>query len=240
MQDKSESSNLTFGARLKKAREAVDLTQVELAQQWDYDPNYIWMLESGTRPFPKKLEHKVVELESQARTIDEIVAHGPPPDLSSQRVDISHLKAFWKNATNEKLEENLRYGLDALKLCDPSERVLVLENMEFYLRYLLRRERDKEMLEKLKSGPPETTGQPALKIGKNQVTPDIAIAADLGQTLAAEIAGQKESAPSRKVVSTSGSKSSPGEHTEPRRRSPSEVPAQAQVESEREHDAKKS
>lgn len=46
------------------------LTQEELAQRWNRSGNYIYLLESGKKPIPKKLEHKIVELEKEAEVRD--------------------------------------------------------------------------------------------------------------------------------------------------------------------------
>ena len=44
------------------------LTQQELAKKWGFtDGNYIYMLESGKKPFPKKIERKLLELENEVR-----------------------------------------------------------------------------------------------------------------------------------------------------------------------------
>jgi transcriptional regulator with XRE-family HTH domain len=66
-QQKSEE-NSKPAARLRKARQLLRLTQAQLAQKWGFkDGNYIWMLEAGEKPFPNKLESKLIELENEVR-----------------------------------------------------------------------------------------------------------------------------------------------------------------------------
>jgi transcriptional regulator with XRE-family HTH domain len=71
VQQKSEK-NLTFPERLKNARKKLNLTQEGLAERMGMAGNYIYLLESGKKPFPLKLEKNLKELE---------LAAGIPPDL---------------------------------------------------------------------------------------------------------------------------------------------------------------
>jgi SOS-response transcriptional repressor LexA len=58
-----------FPKRLRDARLLLRMTQEELAAKWGYSHgNYIYMLESGEKKFPKKLESRVMELEREVQT----------------------------------------------------------------------------------------------------------------------------------------------------------------------------
>lgn len=55
-----------YPEKLKKARTGLKLTQDDVAKRWNFtDGNYIYMLESKTKPFPKHLEAEVDKLESE-------------------------------------------------------------------------------------------------------------------------------------------------------------------------------
>lgn len=54
-----------YAKRLKNARRDLRLTQEELGKRWEISGNYIYMLESETKPFPEKLAPKVEELERE-------------------------------------------------------------------------------------------------------------------------------------------------------------------------------
>lgn len=56
-----------FASRLRKARELLGITQENLGKSWGKTGNYIYMLEAGIKPVSKKLEHKVIELETEVR-----------------------------------------------------------------------------------------------------------------------------------------------------------------------------
>jgi phage repressor protein C with HTH and peptisase S24 domain/DNA-binding XRE family transcriptional regulator len=59
--------NLDFSKRLREAREILGITQDSLGKLWEVDGNYIYILESGKRGFPKKWQIKVLDLEDQVR-----------------------------------------------------------------------------------------------------------------------------------------------------------------------------
>lgn len=52
-----------FSSRLREARQILGITQESLAKQWGVEGNYIYILESGRRGFPRKWQIKVIELE---------------------------------------------------------------------------------------------------------------------------------------------------------------------------------
>lgn len=64
-QEKVRNSN--FSSRLRAAREFLGITQENLGKAWGLTGDYIYMLESGRKPFPKKWELKVIELEDEVR-----------------------------------------------------------------------------------------------------------------------------------------------------------------------------
>lgn len=73
-QESKKNSN--FGERLRAAREMLGITQDLLGKSWDLTGNYIYLLESGKKPFPKKLEFQLIELEGKVR--EKLDAHSAP------------------------------------------------------------------------------------------------------------------------------------------------------------------
>lgn len=56
-----------FSSRLREARQMLGISQESLGKSWEVDGNYIYILESGRRGFPKKWQIKVIELEEEVR-----------------------------------------------------------------------------------------------------------------------------------------------------------------------------
>jgi len=75
------------GERLKEARQSLGLTQAELGKRLEYDSNYIYMLESGKKAFPKKLAGVLHDLENEVRKKFD---HLPPKKSEEVRVIPDH------------------------------------------------------------------------------------------------------------------------------------------------------
>jgi transcriptional regulator with XRE-family HTH domain len=114
VQQKSER-NSNLANRLKSARDAAGLTQAALGESWGKASNYIWMLESGAKPFPEKLEPLLQELERKVRerrlgsggaTIEELLM-----DLNEMRARLDAMENRLQNLA-ETMSDRPKYPED--------------------------------------------------------------------------------------------------------------------------------
>lgn len=131
-QESKKNSN--FGERLRAARERLGITQDSLGKSWDLTGNYIYLLESGKKPFPKKLEFQLIELEAKVRQkLDAYLETSRPSRPSGFVLEEGPLQTHsaplvpWISAGINYIEPH-QAELVATDCPDPNRYALVVEN----------------------------------------------------------------------------------------------------------------
>lgn len=149
-QQKSESFS-NFADRLKSARENAGLTQEQLAARWEFSSgNYIYLMESGKKPVPRKLRGRINELEDEvrARQLDKLESgmtwretesvREPPHKFALQSLSMDVLMDLFKSLASD------------MQKAEGAERNGIVESLNAVHEEMQRRERDVILHEKKK------------------------------------------------------------------------------------------
>ena len=110
-QTKSETFLDKKSNPLYRARKAAGLSQKEMAEKLGISKNYVWMMESGTKPITSDLAERIRNLTAQQNNHTQ---SNPENDFSGLPQGIMRIADQFERHVSDKLDEILR-RLDALE-----------------------------------------------------------------------------------------------------------------------------
>jgi transcriptional regulator with XRE-family HTH domain len=137
-------TNLIFPERLKNVREGLHLTQTQLGDRYGVHFNYISMLETGSREFPKKWQSRVLELEAELSQIHTPVINALPlrPEFRGEITPLETNKDLVHAIATRTLQEEplptvtlarAMRDLQSLNEVDPNTAHIVMDMISAFL-----------------------------------------------------------------------------------------------------------